>query len=837
MEIEVLIFYLVKGRYYNMKKYIELLVVILSSASILLACSNGDSTNQGTANEAVDNTVAATTSRISGSAIKGPISGAEMKLYFLDEDGTETEIVAENAPVLTSTTGGFDFQVDSRKLESIQTPMVLRSIGGTMGGGPAPVLETLVTDPAQLAIAGQALTRHLSTASSVAARLFKTRAKASTSSLDKQNAEDCFAKVEEELDVDLDQDPADAAQAVAMLNLNVDENLDLFNFPQNNEAVEEYIEYLARNLNSSSGMLDDKMDDPENPGEDMEADFPWLGDGHLSRACPQGPSRFLNLMVKVDKPTILNDGVDFATVDLKLTNGWGRRIKDRSQIDLMIVEGVGDLSDTSPTIRRGRARVTFTSTTVGRVVIEASYSLDNGNTIAQMIAVEVVDDQVNSAPIADAGTDQNVPTGSVVTLDGSQSSDTNNDQLTYTWVLATPGGSAATLSDPTVFNPTFTADVDGIYIAELVVNDGTQDSVPAAVTNTAASGNVTPTADAGADQNVTTGTNVSLDGSGSRDADSDPLTFVWTLVSVPSGSSATLSGSNRSNPTFIADVDGIYVAELVVNDGSIDSAPATATITASSANSAPTANAGSNQNVATGSIVALDGSGSRDADNDLLTYQWTIVSKPAGSSAGLNSVNQPNPTFTADVDGTYVVELIVNDGAVDSVPATVEIRAATANSAPTADAGPNQIANTGTTVVLDGTGSSDADNDPLTFNWTIVSTPAGSAAALQNPAKTEMVFLTPDVAGTYTVQLVVNDGTVDSAPAAVTITATAAGPDGAAIFSANCASCHGADGTQIFNLRGLSAARIESTLPHQGVTLTDIGGTAGAQAMADFLSQ
>jgi mono/diheme cytochrome c family protein len=100
-----------------------------------------------------------------------------------------------------------------------------------------------------------------------------------------------------------------------------------------------------------------------------------------------------------------------------------------------------------------------------------------------------------------------------------------------------------------------------------------------------------------------------------------------------------------------------------------------------------------------------------------------------------------------------------------------------------------------------------------------------------------MVFITPDVAGTYVVQLVVNDGTVDSTPDAVTITVTAAAPDGAALFSTFCAGCHGADGTQIKNLRGISGAAIEAKMPHKGITINDIGGSEGAQAMADFLGQ
>ncbi len=88
---------------------------------------------------------------------------------------------------------------------------------------------------------------------------------------------------------------------------------------------------------------------------------------------------------------------------------------------------------------------------------------------------------------------------------------------------------------------------------------------------------------------------------------------------------------------------------------------------------APVANAGSNQNVTTGALVTLDGSASSDANGDPLTYSWTLTSKPTGSTATLTGATTVAPTFTADVDGTYIASLVVNDGAMNSEPATVSI--------------------------------------------------------------------------------------------------------------------------------------------------------------------
>jgi len=52
-----------------------------------------------------------------------------------------------------------------------------------------------------------------------------------------------------------------------------------------------------------------------------------------------------------------------------------------------------------------------------------------------------------------------------------------------------------------------------------------------------------------------------------------------------------------------------------------------------------------------------------------------LTSKPAGSSAALSSSTSAKPTFTADVAGTYVASLTVNDGNLSSTSVTVSITA------------------------------------------------------------------------------------------------------------------------------------------------------------------
>jgi hypothetical protein len=192
---------------------------------------------------------------------------------------------------------------------------------------------------------------------------------------------------------------------------------------------------------------------------------------------------------------------------------------------------------------------------------------------------------VNQAPVADAGPDQAVETGMEVTLDGSASSDPDGNSITYSWSLVVPGGSAAALSGADTDAPTFTPDIDGDYVATLIVNDGDLDSDPDSVTVTATAlppANQAPVADAGPDQAVETGMEVTLDGSASSDPDGDSITYSWSLVA-PVGSAAALSGADTDAPTFTPDIDGDYVATLIVNDGDLDSAPDSVTVTATTA--------------------------------------------------------------------------------------------------------------------------------------------------------------------------------------------------------------------------------------------------------------
>jgi hypothetical protein len=371
-------------------------------------------------------------------------------------------------------------------------------------------------------------------------------------------------------------------------------------------------------------------------------------------------------------------------------------------------------------------------------------------------------------PVANAGPGQTSQVGQTVQLDGSRSSDVDGDPLTFRWAFTTrPPESQATLVNPTLVNPTFVVDEPGTYVVQLIVNDGLFDSPPATVRIDTL--NTCPVANAGPTQTSHVGQTVQLDGSRSGDVDGDPLTFRWAFTTRPPESQATLVNPTLVNPTFVVDEPGTYVVQLIVNDGFCDSLPATVRV--DTLPICPVANAGPGQTSQVGQTVQLDGSRSGDVDGDPLTFRWAFTTRPPESQATLVNPTLVNPTFVVDEPGTYVVQLIVNDGFCDSLPATVRID--TLNTPPEANAGLDQTVSVGEAVQLDGSRSSDVDGDLLTFRWAFTTRPPESQATLVNPTLVNPTFVV-DEPGTYVVQLIVNDGLQDSeSPDSVVITAGA----------------------------------------------------------------
>jgi hypothetical protein len=174
----------------------------------------------------------------------------------------------------------------------------------------------------------------------------------------------------------------------------------------------------------------------------------------------------------------------------------------------------------------------------------------------------------NTAPVADAGIDQNVTVNALVTLDGSGSYDPDGHLLSaYSWQQT--GGPTVILNGSTTDHPTFTAPAEpATLIFALTVTDeyGLPDPTPDEVMVTVSSSdNAPPVADAGTDQNVAVNALVTLDGSGSYDPDGHlPLSYSWQQTG---GTAVVLNGSTTDHPTFTAPaVPSVLAFALSVTD-------------------------------------------------------------------------------------------------------------------------------------------------------------------------------------------------------------------------------------------------------------------------------
>jgi hypothetical protein len=273
-----------------------------------------------------------------------------------------------------------------------------------------------------------------------------------------------------------------------------------------------------------------------------------------------------------------------------------------------------------------------------------------------------------------------------------------------------------------------------------------------------------PVARAGLNKSVPEGELVQLDGSGSFDEDNapSPITYLWVA---PAG--IVLNDSTLVKPTFTApdvNVNKIFIFKLVVNDGESNSDTSKVSITVLQINKKPVANAGPDKSYFEGASVSLNGSLSADPDLDVISYKWTpldgiILFDPLSVS----------PSFIApqvSANKNYRFKLEVSDGVMYSVPDTVVITVLQVNKKPVAFAGGDQTVNEGEFVQLDGSLSSDADTDPITFKW-IAPSVTLSSTTISKPTFTAPLVHRDSL---IVIALVVNDGKLNSDTDKVSIT-------------------------------------------------------------------
>ncbi len=417
--------------------------------------------------------------------------------------------------------------------------------------------------------------------------------------------------------------------------------------------------------------------------------------------------------------------------------------------------------------------------------VETEFSVDVPGTY--VVSLIVNDGSVDSAPdrlsmkttgdenlkprAVLASIPKTIPFGSAIMFDGSNSSDPEGKAITFDWQIdGAPEGSIAKFDSRKIPKPTLLPDVPGEYEVSLVVEDDLSESKPVSlIFAVAMPENEPPVADAGTDQEIGLGDTVQLDATNSSDKEGATLTYSWEMKSRPATSTAIISDRFVSNPTFTADLLGSYRIELVVSDGESSSEPVAINIEAKQGNLAPTANAGANSTVVQGVQIFLDGSASRDPESASLTYLWGIITKPTGSNAMIADPTLRLAPFTADLPGIYEFSLVVNDGLVDSAIDSVRLTVEVVNSAPTANAGADLSENVGQAISLDGTNSSDADGDLLTYSWNWAEKPSGSNVSFDDATSATPVF-TPDLGGTYRISLTVSDAMMSSMPDEIVVT-------------------------------------------------------------------
>ena len=303
---------------------------------------------------------------------------------------------------------------------------------------------------------------------------------------------------------------------------------------------------------------------------------------------------------------------------------------------------------------------------------------------------------VNARPVAVAGPDLLVAPGDTVTFDGSQSFDPDGQIATWRWEFDDLGTPLEAMRVERAY------EAAGVWSAQLIVTDDS------GVMNATASDELTirvnhrPVAEAGpaidTDRLI-----VTLNASGSSDADGDTLIHAWDF-----GDGSPLEYGEVVTHVFPR--SGIYPVTLRVDDGTGLSNATAADATTVEINARPVADAGGNRAVCSGEPILFDASGSVDPDGGLLLYAWDFGD---GSTSDL-----VNPTKTYEFPGIYPVTLRIANETGTEHGTDIDRIAALVREGPLANAGPDMTVCTNQSVRFDGSESTDADGAVNAFAWT-----------------------------------------------------------------------------------------------------------------------
>ncbi len=377
-----------------------------------------------------------------------------------------------------------------------------------------------------------------------------------------------------------------------------------------------------------------------------------------------------------------------------------------------------------------------TYSTIGTYTVTLKVTDDDGATDTATGTVSIA----NAAPNANAGGPYSVFQGSVLTLDGSGSTDPDGFLVSYEWDCDSSNG--VTYSAPSassVFTCVYSS--QGTYTATLRVtdDDGATDVGSATVIVT----NQPPIAEAGGPYNGNQSAAMPVFGFGSTDADGSVVLYEWDCTSDGSfdTSSSSPTGSTCTYPTI-----GVYTITLRVTDD--DGASATDTATATIGNQPPVAAPGGPYAALQGATVTINGSSSADTDGTLVDFSWDC---DAGNGVSLIS-SGTNSSFacTYPAVGTFTVTLTVtdDDGATDTETTQVIV----GNGAPVAVAGGPYSGVKNVPIAVDGSSSADADGTIVLYEWD-----CDSDGTVDVSATTPGAACVYGGIGTFTITLTVTD--------------------------------------------------------------------------------
>ena len=391
--------------------------------------------------------------------------------------------------------------------------------------------------------------------------------------------------------------------------------------------------------------------------------------------------------------------------------------------------------------------------TVGLLVTDDEGEFDTATAVVTVL---------NVAPTAVPGGPYSGDEGSDITLDGSGSTDPGLDIVLYEWDLDYDGLTFdvdATGVSPT---PTFNRTDDDAYTVALRVTDD-DDAESVIVTTTVTVNNVVPTADAGGPYFGDEGSDITLDGSGSTDPGQDIVLYEWDFdydgvtFNVDATGVNPTPTFNNPNDTESVPPDPYTVALRVKDDDNAESVIVTTTVTVN--NVAPTAVTGGPYVGGEGSTITLDGRGSFDPGQDIITYEWDLdydgVTFDVERTGSTTDVTRPDEDY-------FVIGLRVTDhrGASDILATTVTFE----NVAPEVEAGGDQTVDEGGTASFSGSFTDPGVFDTHTYEWDFGDGTTDNSGSL-TPSHT---YADNDF---YTVTLTVtdNDGGVGSDTLSVTV--------------------------------------------------------------------